>query len=230
MISRGVQELLELRIGNRIAVDVERFHREQMVVAAARRVFPGILHVQPDPVGSFDLDAGHLEIEFAGGHVQHARRVHGGRLGGRGLHHALRQEAPLVRKARQGHTRPLPHLRQRCVHLGGALRSASRQHRQNCAEAVGFDSEAQHRAAARDARLDLDAVPQIVVVRAFHMPHSDLLAAHAVFVAIDHRPQGAPLAGKARREQAVLQSRRVRLPVARDQQFRELALDIRDPP
>src|ERR1022692_4149375 len=50
MILRGVQKLLEVRISHRITVDVDRFHRERMVVAAAGRVFPRILHVQPDPV------------------------------------------------------------------------------------------------------------------------------------------------------------------------------------
>src|ERR1039458_8881239 len=66
-----------------------------MVVAAARRVFPGILYVQPDPVESFDLDAGHLEVEFAGRHVHHARRASGGRLGGGDLDPLLRQELPI---------------------------------------------------------------------------------------------------------------------------------------
>ena len=213
MILRGVQELLEVRIGYRIAVHVERFHHEQMVVTAARRVFPRILHIQTDPVESFNLDTGYLKIEFAGRHVQHARRACGWRPSGRRLHHPLRQEVPFVLKARQWHARPLPRLRQRGLRI---LRNAARHHRQNRAEAAGFHGEAQHRAGARNAWLDLCAVPHVVIARAYHMPHLDLFAAHVVFVAIDHRPQSAPRAGKARREHPVLQSGRVRLPIARD--------------
>ena len=65
MIVGGVEKLLELRVGDRILVDVERLDLQRVFVKAARRIFPRILHIDADIVESFDFDSRDLEEKVA---------------------------------------------------------------------------------------------------------------------------------------------------------------------
>src|SRR5258708_37674291 len=60
------------------------------------------------------------------------------------------------------------------------------------------------------------------------MWNADLAAGHVVLVAVDKRPQRFRSAKKFRREDAVLQNRRVRPPIRTDPEVGELALAFRD--
>ena len=57
MVVGGIEELLELRVGHRILIDLERLDVHRMLVEPARRILPWILHVDADVVEAFDLNA-----------------------------------------------------------------------------------------------------------------------------------------------------------------------------
>src|SRR5580692_12469963 len=56
MIFGGVNELLEISVSNRVLVDVERSHMHGMLMKAAWRVFPRILHIHPSVIEPFNFD------------------------------------------------------------------------------------------------------------------------------------------------------------------------------
>src|SRR4029077_6495356 len=110
------------------------------MVMAARRIFPGILHVDADFVVAFDLDSRDLEFEFRAWKPNHARRSGARTPCRRDLHQLLWQNLPLMRIGTERHARQvvaLPEkLFQRCV---GSPRSCEQR-----AESMWLYIEAQN--------------------------------------------------------------------------------------
>ena len=212
-IAGRLDELLELHIGDRTFIDQERLDIQLFVVGFSRPVFPRILHVSAVVVASFDLDARDLEAILARRNQHHAvgRRRH--RFRRRDLDDFLRQHLPLRRIAAQRNRRQTRHGANQPLHV---RRRLLRRHGENRAVAAGLDREGQPGRLAGDRRLQLDAIPQIVVAHALGMRHGKLLAAKILVRAIDHEPQGSVLCRKSAGEYTLLKRGDVRLPVLAD--------------
>ena len=80
MVVRGIQEFFELRIGNRIFVDIEGLNLHGVFVEAPRALLPWVLHVHTDIIHTLNLNAFHFEIEIAPRNANHAFRRRSCRL------------------------------------------------------------------------------------------------------------------------------------------------------
>jgi len=94
MVVRGVEELLELRVGDGRAVKVISVQMQTMQVRTARRILPGVLHVDSGIVAAFDFNAPHGKIKIALGNFDHAGRRRIGGFSRRNFDDGLRNRGP----------------------------------------------------------------------------------------------------------------------------------------
>jgi len=94
VIVRGVEKLLELRIGDGRTVDVIGVEMQAMKMRAAGGIFPGILDVDAGIVATFNFDAADGKIEIAFGDFNHAGGSGGGWLGWRHFDDGLWNSGP----------------------------------------------------------------------------------------------------------------------------------------
>src|SRR5579863_6684004 len=226
----GAEELLELRVGDGKAVDVERTDRQVMVVITAWRILPGILNVDSDIVAARNLQTLNLEVEFAARNQDHARWSMSGRFSRGNVDKVLRKGSPIIGVVSQLPACPKMHLGKKAAHR---RRKLGRMRRQHSAEAVRFEIETQRRdlwPAKVEIRMELDSMPRVEVPSSGFNGDLDLPPRDVVGVAIDDRPQGLRLAGKLAREDAILQRGCMRLPAGADQQARKRPFDPHNPP
>ena len=182
-VMRGVEEFLELGVGYRRPVDIERLHLQPLAMKSARRVFPWILHVDARIVATFDFDPAYGKIKIAAWNTNHA----GGRGDGwfcrRHLNHGLRQILPFTRVLTERAFGALGHKGQQLLPFAGQFRS--HEHR---AKTKALDGKSQPIVAPGDVGSQLDAMPQVVVMHPVAVRYAQLLTRDVVFVAIDHRP------------------------------------------
>ncbi len=180
-----VDEFLELHIAHRILINPERLDPHRVVVEAARCLLPRILHINPDVVKAFDLDALNPKFEVAFRNLHHIRGWRGRRLGCRNRHNLLRYHLPLMGVTHQRLGAELLHSRHE--RLDGRIWSSPR--RQECSISMSFDGKTQYGA----PRLvfygrEFDPMIEIEVVHPFFRNNPDLGALHVVFVAIHDSP------------------------------------------
>jgi len=73
-VSGRPEELLEARIRHRDSVHVEGFDVHRMFMEAARRILPGILHIDASAVQAFNFNPLHFEQKVGVGYFDHAGR------------------------------------------------------------------------------------------------------------------------------------------------------------
>ncbi len=95
---RGVEKLLELRVGDGVFVDEEGNDLHLALVESARCILPWILHIDAGVSVPFDLSALNAEDEIATGNADHACGSFGGGSGGRDGDDGLEQDGVLVRE------------------------------------------------------------------------------------------------------------------------------------
>ncbi len=94
VVVRGVEELLELPVGDGRAVDVIGMQMQSVEMGATRRVLPGILNVDAGIVAALDFEATDGEVEIAFGDFDHAGRRRSSGFGRGNLDDGLRHRRP----------------------------------------------------------------------------------------------------------------------------------------
>src|SRR5260370_20953617 len=97
MMVGDIDELLELRVGYWILVDPERLEMHRVVMEASRSILPRILHINPDIIEAFNLNAFNTELEVSLRNSHHVGRTRGW-LGSGDGHDLLMHDLPLVRR------------------------------------------------------------------------------------------------------------------------------------
>src|SRR5579863_970188 len=100
MVVSCVEKTLEVLVGDRILVDVESLHMHEMLMKAAGRVLPWILHIHSFVVGAFDFNSPDGKQKVSTGKMNHFRRSRGSRFGRSDVDDSLRQNDSLFGVAR----------------------------------------------------------------------------------------------------------------------------------
>ena len=140
-VVRGVEELLELGVGDGELVDEERGHLHLVLVEAARGVFPWVLDIDAGVVAAFDLGTLHAEVETrrreCGSCLRELRLR--ARLAGWERGSAAGSSCSCEKDA-SGCCRHCGHALHEGLDFGGGLGGSG----EDGAVAVGFDVEAEH--------------------------------------------------------------------------------------
>src|SRR5581483_6719281 len=220
-VMRRVEKLLELRVRDRILVDIERRSLHDVLMIAARRVLPWILHVDARIVTAFDLGAAHAKIKSSARNADHAARRFGSGSGGFDGHDLLRQDCGLMRERNQRLGRDLCH----ALHQRLDLRTGFTGRCENGAIAIRFKIEAQYGALLFNLRTQLHAVIEVEVAHTRSIRYIHLASGDVVRCAIHDGPHGFFVKRPAARISAVVAHRIEWLPAGADEKGSDATLD-----